>query len=208
MMNMRELNATFFPLKIFLTTRPDPTWYPNFFASTRPVQSKSKKKRYTSGPIWYWFLPWKYFFDIQIRFHDGYDNWGEKVFNVTVHLQRLKPYIDCRIQCQQLSINCEYRTREMIQVKSCVCVFEMFLFTEPANHFHDRTWHSGITAVFLDCRRTDNSPGLGLGNKEIWQQSHSKECHKSIIWLNKSMVDKIIQICHMIQNFMTKLYDL
>ena len=96
----------------------------------------------------------------------------------------------------------------MIRVKSCVCVFEMFLFTEPANHFHDRTWHSGITAVFLDCRRTDNSPGLGLGNKEIWQQSHSKECHKSTIWLNKSMVDKMIQMCHMIQNFMTKLYDL
>ena len=105
-------------------------------------------------------------------------------------LKIFKPYIDCRIQCQQLSINCEYRTREMIRVKSCVCVFEMFLFTEPANHFHDRTWHSGITAVFLDCRRTDNSPGLGLGNKEIWQQSHSKECHKSIFWLNKSMVEK------------------
>ena len=34
----------------------------------------------------------------------------------------------------------------------------MFLFTEYANHFHERNWHSGITAVLGDCRRT-KSPG-------------------------------------------------
>ena len=49
-------------------------------------------------------------------------------------------------------------TAEKWSGESCVCVFEMFLFTEYANHFHDRNWHSVITAVLGDCRRT-KSPG-------------------------------------------------
>ena len=40
-----------FCLQNFLTTRPDPSRYPNFFASTRPVPSRSQKPL-PVGPCW------------------------------------------------------------------------------------------------------------------------------------------------------------
>ena len=44
-------NICAFCLQNFLTTHPDPSWYPNFFATTRPVPSRSKKPL-PVGPCW------------------------------------------------------------------------------------------------------------------------------------------------------------